>query len=207
MAAFYACVGTDLDLPSAGMGDANIHRYEGYNLNHIYADLNVATLQERVPYCFITSPSVKDPQGKHAPEGRHTLEIVAVASYEGFERWADLPAMRRGEEYDGLKRRIDEQLIAAAERHIPGLSQHLDVVEYATPLSSEYWVNAVRGGMYGPEMTADQMGQGRFYDFASGIEGLYIAGASTLGGGITACMASGIGAARKAIDYLETASG
>ena len=86
----------------------------------------------------------------------------------------------------------------------PALSAHLDVVEYATPLSNQYWANAVRGGMYGPEMTADQMGVGRFYDFASGIGGLYIAGAGTLGGGITVCMSSGIGAAGKAIDYLQT---
>ena len=112
--------------------------------------------------------------------------------------------MKRGPEYEALKERIGQRLIAAAERHIPGLSTHLDVVEYATPLSNQYWANAVRGGMYGPEMTADQMGQGRFYDFTSGIEGLYIAGAATLGGGITACMQSGIGAAGRAIDYLQT---
>jgi len=69
--------------------------------------------------------------------------------------------------------------------------------------SNKYWVNAVRGGMYGPEMTADQTGIGRFSDFTSGIEGLYLAGAGTLSGGISTCMASGLGAARKAVDYLE----
>jgi len=202
--ACYAFVGTDLDLPAVGMTDANIEQYESYDVNGIYASLNVPTLQERVPCCFITSPSVKDPQGGHAPEGHHTLEIVSGVSYESLEQWAGLPPMKRGPEYEALKERIGQRLIMAAERHIPGLSAHLDVVEYATPLSSAYWVNAVRGGMYGPEMTADQMGQGRFYDFASGIEGLYIAGAGTLGGGITACMSSGIGSASKAVQYLET---
>jgi phytoene dehydrogenase-like protein len=214
MAAFYVFAGTDLDLPAVGMTDANIQQYESYDLNQIYASLDAATLQERAPYCFITSPSVKDPrgndarvddpQGGHAPEGHHTVEIMTCASYEGFERWADLPPLKRGPEYEALKAKMGRTLIAAAERHIPGLSQHLEVVEYGTPLSNAYWVNAVRGGMYGPEETPDQMGQGRFYDFTSGVEGLYIAGAGTLGGGITACMDSGIGAAGKATDYLDT---
>ena len=53
-------------------------------------------------------------------------------------------------------------------------------------------------------MTPDQMGPGRFYDLTSGIEGLYLAGAGALGGGITACITSGIGAAGKAVDYLGT---
>jgi phytoene dehydrogenase-like protein len=202
--ACYAFVGTDLDLPALGMTDANIEQYESYDLNHIYASLNLSTLQERVPCCFITSPSVKDPRGGHAPEGRHTIEIISGASYEGYEQWADLPPMKKGPEYEALKEKIGQRLVSAAERHIPGLSGQLEVVEYATPLSNQYWTNAVRGGMYGPEMTADQMGQGRFYDFTSGVEGLYIAGAGTLGGGITACMTSGIGAAGKAIDYLQT---
>jgi phytoene dehydrogenase-like protein len=206
LGAFYVCVGTSLDLPSAGMTNANIHQYEGYDVNRAYASLAAATLQERVPYCLITSPSTKDPQGGHAPEGHHTVEVVVAARYSDFERWADRPPMKRGTEYEALKSRIGRQIILTAERHIPGLSEHLDVVVTATPLSSAYWVNAVRGAMYGPEETPDQMGLGRFTSFASGVDGLYLAGSGTIGAGVAACLSSGIGAARKAIAYLELAS-
>jgi phytoene dehydrogenase-like protein len=202
--AVYAFVGTDLDLSAAGMTDANIQQYESYNLNGIYASLNATALQERVPYCFITSPSLKDPQGGHAPAGRHTIEIVAAADYADFEPWADEPPMRRRPEYEALKERIARQLVRAAERHTPGLSQHIEVIETATPLTSAYWVNAVRGAMYGPEMTPDQMGLGRFTNGACGIAGLYLAGAGTIGAGISACLASGIGAGRQAVEYLES---
>jgi phytoene dehydrogenase-like protein len=201
-AAFYAFIGTDLDLPSLGISSANIHHHEDWDVNVVYEGLNVAALQAHAPYCFITSPSVKDPQGGHAPKGYHTVEILTGVSYEGFEKWANSPAMRRGKEYEALKERIGAQLIATAERHIPGLSGHLDWVEYATPLSSEYWVNAVRGGMYGPEETPDQMGGGRFADLASGVEGLYLVGAGTHGGGISACVESGIMCGRLVGDYL-----
>jgi all-trans-retinol 13,14-reductase len=200
--AFYAFVGTDLDLPSLGVTDASIHHYESFDVNEIYEALGALTPQERVPYCFVTSPSVKDPQGGHAPQDRHTVEIFTWCSYSLFARWAGSPSRKRGDEYGALKEEMGERVIAAAEKHIPDLSKHLECVEYATPLSNEYWVNAVKGGSYGPEETPDQMGLGRFGSFTAGIDGLFLVGAGTLGGGIMPCLASGILAGGKAIKYL-----
>jgi all-trans-retinol 13,14-reductase len=200
---FYAFIGTDLDLPSIGITDENIIHYDGYDINKLYKQWPVSTPPEAFPMFFITSPSVKDPEGGHAPEGCHTIEIITGASYQLFERWANLPSMKRGEEYKGLKEKIGERLIAAAEQYIPTLSKHIDFVEYATPLSNEYWVNAVRGGNCGPDQTPDQVGTGRFITFTAGIAGLFLAGAGTMGGGVMPCVESGIRAGSKAATYLE----
>jgi all-trans-retinol 13,14-reductase len=201
--AFYAFIGTDLDLPALGISSASIHHSEQFDINKTYEALGTPTPQEGLPgYCFITSPSVKDPDGGHAPKGHHTVEIVTFVDYRVFEKWADSPPMKRGDEYKALKEKIGEGLVKAAERYIPNLSGHLDCVEYATPLTSEYWVNAVRGGCYGPEETPDQVGSGRFISFTAGIEGLFLVGAGTIGGGIMPCVASGISAARKAASLL-----
>ncbi len=202
--AFYAFIGTDLDLPSLGITDANIHYYESFDVNKIYETLNASSLPQDVPYYFLTSPSVKDPQGEHAPKDRHTVEIFMRLNRDIFEKWSDLPSMKRGEDYNALKEKIGEKIIKAAERHIPDLSRHLDYVEYATPLSNEYWVNAVQGGSYGPEMTPNQMGPGRFNSFTAGIDGLFLVGAGTLAGGIMPCVASGVIAAEKASKYIMT---
>ncbi|RLB33407.1 MAG: hypothetical protein DRH11_09050 [Deltaproteobacteria bacterium] len=204
LAVFYAFVGTDLDLPSLGMTGANIHHYEDIDLNKIYNSQSVPHRVENVDGFFITSPSVKDPAGKHAPPNRHTLEIVRGISYESFARWAAFPSGKRGEDYEFFKKHIGEGLLKAAEKYIPDLSGHLEYVEYATPLSSEYWVNAVKGGCYGPEQSPDQMGPGRFSDFASGIDGLFLAGAGTIGGGIMPCVLSGIRSAKKASEFLKS---
>ena len=200
---FYAFIGTDLDLPSMGITDANIIHYSDYDINKLYTQWPVSTVPEVFPAFFITSPSVKDPEGGHAPEGYHTLQIITGISYQLFEKWAHLPSMKRGKEYISLKEKIGERLVASAERYIPTLSQHIDFVEYATPLSNEYWVNAVRGGNYGPEQTFDQVGTGRFISFTAGIDGLFLAGAGTMGGGVMACLESGIQAARKAAIYMK----
>jgi phytoene dehydrogenase-like protein len=161
-------------------------------------------MQENVRALFITSPSVKDPEGGHAPQGRHTVEIITMVDYDSFKKWAGRPLMKRGEDYEAFKDRIGNSMVKAAEKHIPNLSRHLDHVEYATPLSNEYWVNAVRGGIYGPEQTPDQMGPGRFGSFTAGIEGLFLVGAGTLGAGVLSCVASGVLAGGKVAEYLES---
>jgi phytoene dehydrogenase-like protein len=200
--AFYAFIGTDLDLPSLGITDGHIHHSDDFDLNKIYDTLHASTLPETVPWFFITSPSVKDPNGGHAPHNHHTVEIFTFIDYGVFEKWANSPSMKRGEEYERVKEQMGQRLVKAAERYIPGLSEHMECVEYATPLSNEYWVNAVRGGCYGPEPTPDQVGPGRFSSFTAGIEGLFLVGAGTLGGGIIACVASGVLAGGKATSLL-----
>lgn len=200
--AFYAFIGTDLDLPSLGMTDANIYHYDDFDFNKIYDVLTASKDLERMQAYFMTSPSVKDPGDGHAPQNHHTLEIITLMSYSRFEKWANAPSMKRGPEYESLKRRVGESLLKAAERYLPGLAEHLEFVEYATPLTNEYWVNAVRGGCYGPEQTPDQVGPGRFGTFSAGIDGLFLVGAGTIGGGIMPCVASGVLAGQKAASVL-----
>ena len=200
---FYAFIGTDLDLPAVGITDANIHHFESFDLNGIYNAFDGSSTEEYVPGLFITSPSVKDPDGGHAPPNRHTLEVFTFAKYSRFEKWASTPALKRGKEYNAVKERMGIALVKTAEKHIPALSAHLDYVEYASPLSNQYWVNAVKGACYGPEQTPDQVGSGRFSDFSSGIDGIFLVGSGTLGGGIMPCVASGVLAAGKAAEYLK----
>lgn len=111
--------------------------------------------------------------------------------------------MKRGDAYKALKEEIGEGLISAAERYIPKLSQHIDFVEYATPLSNKYWVNAVWGGNYGPDQTPGQVGIDRFITFTAGVAGLFLAGAGIMRGGVMPCVASDIQASKKAANYLR----
>jgi all-trans-retinol 13,14-reductase len=132
----------------------------------------------------------------------NTVEIVTLVDYHVFDKWSNSPSLKRGDEYKALKERIGEGLVRASERYILNLSGHLDCVEYATPLTNEYWVNAVKGGCLGPEQTPDQVGLGRFSSFNAGIEGLFLVGTGTIGGGIMPCVASGVLAGAKAASLL-----
>lgn len=204
LGAFYAFVGTDLDLPSLGITAANIHHYDDIDINKIYNTRDALSMQEKIHSFFRTSPSVKDPEGSHAPSSKHVVEIVAMADYNSFKTWSNSTSMKRGEDYLAFKNRIGENMLKAAEKYIPNLTSHIDHAEYATPLTNEYWVNAVEGGCYGPEQSPAQMGPGRFGNFTAGIEGLFLVGAGTLGGGVVTCVASGVLAGGKASEYLES---
>lgn len=199
---FYAFIGTDLDLPSPGIADGNILYYDSFDVNRVFEIMSDFSLQETVPFCYITSPSGKDPQGEYAPPGRHAIELFTYSNYSIFEKWRNASSMKRGEEYGALKEKLGRGLVKTIERYIPNLSEHLDHVEYATPLSGEYWVNAVKGGISGPEQTPDQMGPGRFASFTAGIEGLFLVGSGTIAFGVTACVHSGILAGEKAARFL-----
>jgi phytoene dehydrogenase-like protein len=201
---FAVYIGTDLDLPSLGVSTGNVIHYAGYDINRIVRE-TMADESPQISNAFlVNSPSVRDPEGNLAPVGKHSLQILAGASYAAFEKWAHLPPDDRGEEHAAFEQGLGEQLISALEPHIPGLSQHLELVEYLSPLDLQEQVNLVRGGIYGPAQSPDQLGPGRFHDGTCGIEGLYLAGAGAIGGSVGLCVRSGVKAGTKAIDHLRS---
>ena len=202
--AFYAFIGTSLDLKSCGISDANLIHIDGYDFNAIINRLTAPQIPDRFPYFFVSSPSVKDPHGGHAPSGCHNLQVISGTSYRLFEKWSHLPSGRRGPQYEALKREIGMRLVHAVERYVPGLSENITQLTFATPLTNEYWVGARKGGNFGPDQTPDQVGPGRFIDCGTGIKGLFLAGAGVLGGGVMSCIASGFMAGLKVTDYLQS---
>jgi all-trans-retinol 13,14-reductase len=202
---FGLLVGTDLDLPSLGMTTGNLVHYGRYDINEIFKETMAAESPTVSNSVFVNSPTIRDPEGGLAPSGQHSLEILVGASYEAFERWAHLPAAERGEEYDAFVNELGDALLSTVERYLPELSRHIQFVEYITPLTFERRINLVRGGIYGPELTPDQMGPGRFPDGTCGVEGLLLAGAGTKGSSVRYCVTSGIHAGRKAVAFLGAA--
>lgn len=152
---------------------------------------------------LINSPSIREPEGGVVPEGRHSLEILSGASYAAFERRAHLSSEERGEEYETFVKELGDQLLSTLEHYIPQLSRHIEFMDYITPLTLEKRINLVRGGIYGPELTPDQVGPGRFPDGTCGVEGLFLAGAGSMGSSVHYCVRSGIQSGRKAVDFLK----
>ena len=197
VAAFYAYVATGLDLESLGMSSASIQHFDsleamqrnGYSAEHGFESF------------LVSSTTLKDPQGGHAPAGEHIVEIVAPAPLEPFERWAHLPSMKRGREYRAFKEELGWQLVRKAERYVPGLEKSVRYVDFATPVTNLYWVNAPAGGCYGPAHLPSQVGPRRFSSKGP-LPGLFLCGAGTLAGGIYPCMRSGEIAAQLAARYL-----
>jgi all-trans-retinol 13,14-reductase len=200
---FYAFIGTCIDPAAAGLTDANIIHFEYTDVNRTFASIAARQKSDPFPYYFLTSPSLKDPDRRHAPDGCCAIEIISGLGYEHpFTRWSGTRSRERGREYFRLKDQIGMSLVRSAERYIPDLSSHLDYVEFATPLSNEYWVNSFNGGNFGPEQTPDQFGPGRFVNCTAGIKGLFVVGAGAICAGVASGIVSGVWAANQAVELL-----
>lgn len=193
-------LGTDLDLSKHGMTDANIWAYPTTDLDRFYEPLYRGELPD-LDFFFLSSPSLKDPGAPDGPPpGHDSLELVTLAPYEPFAAWDGLKSMRRGEEYEALKRSLYDRYTRAAERFVPGLRAHVKVGEVATPVTNVTYATAPRGAIYGPEVTPDQMGPFRF-GIKGAFEGLFFCGAAVHGGGVVPAAISGLQAGKSAVRH------
>ena len=196
LGSFYCFLGLKRDLSQHGLGPYNLWDFPTYDMEEVFRPSLEGRMGDR--WSLIASPnSLKDTSGKLAPKGCSTLEVMTLAPYEPFARWDGLPSFQRGPEYTDLKNRLGEQILDYFDRRNPGIIGDIEVKEFATPVSNSYWVNAVRGGAYGPAMSILQTGPFR-YTPTTPFRNLFLAGSGVFGCGVASCFLSGQVAAAKA---------
>lgn len=197
-------IGTDLDVAKAGMTDANVWHYSSIDQDEFYGPmLDRGELPEK-DFFFLSSPTLKDPETHHgAPEGKFTLEFVTLCPFEPFARWEGTATMKRPDDYNALKRSIADRYVKAIDRYVPGVAEHIEINEVATPLTNIAFAAAPKGSIYGPDHAPDQIGPFRFAP-NSPIEGLFLCGASVGGGGIVPSGLSGHKAGKLALGALKS---
>jgi phytoene desaturase len=133
-------------------------------------------------FAIISWTSQSDP--KLAPEGKNVLILTLPPSLRtcGDKSWDDAkPEM------------IEKYIDYYSKRAIPGLKEHVEVAELATPLDFERRLGTPNGAIYA--LRQDMMNETIFRPAAKSksVEGLYLVGASTHpGGGVPTTIASGM---------------
>lgn len=188
-APFLLLLGLRRDLTTRGLGRFNVWSYPDYDVEEAYAAAARGELRED-PALFLSPTSLKDDSGVLAAPGTSTLEILTFVPWPHFSRFADRREGERGPEYDALKRRITDSILAAMERRFPGLVGDVEVCEALSPLSFRSWVGAIDGGAYGPATTPSFWGPMRF-DTTTWLPNLVLAGAGVTGHGVAPCTISG----------------
>lgn len=191
-------MGVEGDLPTDHIGSTNIWNYASTDIDAMYGDGPMGDHRENGSY-FLTVPTQKDPAGQLAPEGKQTVEIVALCRHEPFKKWFADKTMKRGEEYQALKEEIADSFIARAEAHLPGLRESIVLKEVATPATNYSFTLSPDGNIYGPAHTVGQTMPFRF-GTRTPIQGLYLCGSSVMSAGIVSCAASGRVAAKLALE-------
>ncbi|MEM8817780.1 MAG: NAD(P)/FAD-dependent oxidoreductase [Pseudomonadota bacterium] len=143
------------------------------------------------PVVYISFPSAKDPAYEQRHPGTATIEIVAPAPYERFERWEDTHWNRRGAEYERYKQQLGERLLGHLYARLPQLRGKVDFYEVSTPLSTNWFGGYRRGELYGLAHTAERL-QADWLRPKTAIRGLWLTGQDILTCGVTGAMMAGL---------------
>ncbi len=108
------------------------------------------------------------------------------------QAWGLTDGKEGGEAYRAAKQAFRDQLMAAAEKAVPGFGSSVAYEEVATPLTFSRYLGTTDGTGYGIALTADQIANKRPAP-KTPIRGLFLAGASTRAGhGIGGVMTGGV---------------
>ncbi len=189
-------LGMKRDLRQHGLGANNVWDYPTWDLDEAFEAATRGVVPDE--WAFFLSPnSLKDDTRSMAPEGCSTLEVVTLAPFAPFAKWAHLKSFKRGPEYEAKKRELADSVMASVNERWPGLVGDVVVEDVASPVTNIHYAGSPAGSIYGPAATPDQFGLNAYRPW-SPIAGLYLAGSGVLGPGVATCLASGAVAAKLA---------
>lgn len=146
------------------------------------------------PVVYISFPSAKDPTFAERYPGKSTMQVISLAPYEWFERWADQPWHKRGEDYDALKAKFTERLHEKLIEFVPQIRDRIEHCELSTPITTRHFANYARGELYGLAHTPARF-QERSLRPRTPIGNLYLTGQDVASAGVGGALFGGVLAA------------
>ena len=129
----------------------------------------------------------------NAPEGKNVISLVSMLPYDYQNGWHESESY---EKYQALKDEVAQKYIDRAEKYLPGLKEHIEVVEVGSPRTMEHYTLNPKGTIFGWEYNIEQSMLKRLKQ-KTPIKNVYLAGAWTFpGGGQSAVLLSGLEASR-----------
>lgn len=130
-----------------------------------------------------------------SPEG---CSQVVMVDLKYADSWVNLPPS----EYYEAKYNAAELLLQRAEAVFPGLREHIEEIEVATPLTHMRYLGHPGGAIYGFDQFPKD--SNLFNQPSSGIKGLYFAGSWAASGGFQPTLESGGKAARAILRAMQS---
>jgi all-trans-retinol 13,14-reductase len=183
-------VGLRDDAAALGLTPANRWVYPGHDHDHNLARY-AADPEAPLPVAYLSFPSAKDPDFARRFPGRATIEIITVAPYAWFATWQDQPWKKRGADYEALKQRLTDRLLAALYAECPAVEGKVDHAELSTPLSTRHFAGHPHGEIYGLAHTPARFAA-RHLRPHTPIAGLYLTGADICTAGVGGALMGGM---------------
>ena len=173
-----------------GLPKTNLWIYPGSD-----HDANVARFRQDpdapLPLIYISFPSAKDPEWDTHYPGKSTVQVITMAPYEWFEKWRGTTWQQRGSEYEAMKEKFTQRLLAELYRQMPQLEGKLAFGELATPLSTEWFHLYDRGEIYGLDHDSQRFRQNWLHPVTP-VKGLYLTGQDVVTAGVGGALYAGV---------------
>ena len=189
--AFAVYLGVDHDFSDAFLPEGN-HSYfinPGYDQNETFKYFRKGN-PEKAMFGLINY-TMADPT--NAPKGKNVISVVSIVPYDYKGDWYESESY---EKYEALKQEVAQTYLKRAEALVPGLSDHIEVMEVGSPRTMEHYSLNPGGSIFGWEFSMDQTLMKRLPQ-KTPIKNLYLAGAwgGMYGGGQSAVLMGGDAAA------------
>jgi all-trans-retinol 13,14-reductase len=154
ISAFIVYLGLDENFRStlADTDDYEICVSQNYDLDRDY-QYTVNYDFEKAAY-LVTLYSNVDPSA--AKKGKFVLSLIQLHPFSYWTKYQDEYNAGNKEKYNKEKDRLAGALIKRAERIIPNISKHVEVIEIATPLTLKRFTGNPNGACYGWANTVKQ---------------------------------------------------
>ena len=190
---FNVYMGLDCTCTDLGLRNHETFVNTIYDLDQHYEIMRTA-LNVEPAEAAVTAYNAVDPD--FSPPGTASV-VLTLISYS--EPWLKLSPT----EYVEVKNKVADNVIKLAERVAPGLREHIEVIEVATPLTNMRYTGNIGGSIIGFDETFQGTGMDRMPNRGP-VPGLYFAGAYVfIGGGYEPSMVSGFMAARDVLEDME----
>jgi prolycopene isomerase len=140
-----------------------------------------------------------------APEGGTVLNLFALADWNTENQWGtggNLENYSDNPQYSEIKNTAADILIERAEKLIPNLRKHIKYTEVGTPITNWRYSRNTGGAIYGSEQSVDNAYMNRL-QAKTPIANLFLTGAWTFGGGMSAAMLSGRDTSKIVMGYMD----
>jgi all-trans-retinol 13,14-reductase len=155
------------------------------------------------PMIMVTFPSIK---AGDTERGTTTCQLLCMAEYAWFEKYAGKRNRRRGREYEELKAAWGARLTELLLRFYPQLEGRIGLVDVSTPLSIEHYLGANEGGAVGLDQTPERFTNWdlvRHLDARTAIPGLWLTGQDTVTCGQPIVQGAGLITALRMLGFVK----
>ena len=122
------------------------------------------------------------------------MTAITLSNWEWFKKWEDTKLMKRGDEYEELKKAIGNKMLQRCCELYPQIRDHIGYIDIGSPLTTKHYLAQPRGEIYGLDHTLERFEADSCAKLRpeTDIPGLYLTGQDILSAGFTGALMAGL---------------